>query len=433
MITARRAAFLLLLLPAACAKGDETPAEGARILYYQSPMDPSFISMKPGTDAMGMALVPVREGEPGADLGTIVLNGATIQHMGVRLAPVKRERLARVVRALGRLQFDETKVTKINTKFDGWVEKLFVDETGQFVKRGAPLFALYSPELVASQEEYLQIVRGAGDGPHAAHLAEAAKRRLLQYDVPAGFVDAIARTGKAQRQVIIHSPADGYVVHKQAFEGSEVKKGMNVFTLAELTGLWVIAEVYESDAPWVSVGQSATVELDYLPGHMQEAVIDYVYPTLDEKTRTLNVRLVLQKPDVLLKSGMLATVRIHTTPVGVTLVVPSEAVIRGGERNVVFVSLGEGRFEPRNVKLGVSGSGSFQVLSGLKDGEEVVVSGQFLLDSESQLKAAVQKMLGSNVESGAPTPAPSVPPMEGMDMKPTPPEKAGGGHAGQDH
>lgn len=435
--------LLSLLLPGACAK-DLGGADAGRVLYYRSPMDPSFIAMKPGKDAMGMDLVPVREGDPGADLSTIVLNGATIQHMGVRLAPVKRTELTRVVRALGHLQFDETKVTQVNMKFDGWVEKLYVDETGQFVKRGAPLFALYSPELVASQEEYLQILSGAGSGPHVAHLVEASRRRLLQYDVPTSLVDTITRTGKAQRLVTIYSPTDGFVVHKTAFEGTAVKKGANLFTLADLKSLWVMADVYEFDAPWVSVGQKATVELDYLPGQLQDAVVDYVYPTLDEKTRTLSVRLLLPNPNVILKPGMLATVRIHATPAGVTLVVPTEAVIRGGERNVVFVSLGGGRFEPRDVKLGVSGEDAYQVLAGLKEGDEVVVSGQFLLDSESNLKAAVRKLLGSNIDAGAAAPttmegmdmgpqAPVVPPttMEGTDMGP---QASGGGHdAGQTH
>lgn len=419
---------LVLALLAGCTE-DSGAADAGRVLYYRSPMDPSFISMKPGKDAMGMKLEPVFEGDPSADLSTIVLNGATIQHLGVRVEPVKREPLTRVVRALGRLEFDETKVAQVNLKFDGWVEKLYVDETGQYVKKGAPLFAVYSPELVASQEEYLQLLAGGGQGPHAAHLIEAARTRLLQFDVPAGLVDAIARRGKAQRLVTITSPASGFVVHKTAFEGTAVKKGVNLFTVADLKSLWVMAEVYEFDAPWVAPGQQATVELDYLPGSLQDAVVDYVYPTLDQKTRTLQVRVLLPNPRVALKPGMLATVRIRALPVGVTLTVPAEAVVRSGERNVVFVAKGGGRFEPRDVRLGVSGEGKYQVLEGLREGEDVVVSGQFLLDSESSLKAAVARMLGSNVDADAGT-QPAPPAMEDMPGMPGMAPQ-GGGDAGQ--
>lgn len=397
------AAVALAVLALSCRR-EATGAETGdrKVLYYKSPMDPSFVSLKPGKDAMGMALVPVHEGDPGADLQTIVVNGATVQRMGVRLSRIGRARLERVVRALGKLEFDETRVANVNMKFDGWIERLYVNETGQFVKRGAPLFAVYSPELVASQEEYVQLLRGAGEGPHAQHLVEAARSRLLQFDVPRGLVEEIGRTGKAQRLVTVRAPADGFVVQKTAFEGTFVKRGATLFTLADLGALWVMAEVYEFDAPWVAPGQEATVELDYLPGQMQEARVDYVYPTLDEKTRTLAVRVVLPNPKVTLKPGMLATVRIHARPVGEAVVVPTEAVLHSGERNVVFVARGDGRFEPRDVKLGVAGEDAYQVLAGLAEGEDVVVSGQFLLDSESRLKEAVLKMLGSNV---APQPA----------------------------
>ena len=387
---------------AGCDGQDTSPSQGVdssagegKILYYKSPMDPSFVSDKPGKDAMGMELVPVREGDPGADLGAIIVDGATVQLMGVRTAPVTKKPLTRIVRALGRIEFDETRVATVNMKFDGWIEKLWVDETGQFVKKGARLFSVYSPELVASQEEYLQVLRSSAQGPHSQHLRDSARQRLLQFDVPPSFVDAITRTGKSRRRVVIRSPAQGYVVHKTALEGTFVAKGAALFKVADLDALWVIADVYEFDAPWVVAGQEATVELDYLPGRMQKARVDYVYPTLDEKTRTLQVRLVLPNPEVDLKPGMFATVRIHTVPAGETLVVPSEAVIQSGERTVAFVSKGQGRFEPRELKLGVRGDENYQVLAGLEEGERIVTSGQFLLDSESRLKEAVLQMLGA--------------------------------------
>jgi RND family efflux transporter MFP subunit len=405
-------------------------ADARKILFYRSPMNASFISTKPGKDAMGMDLVPVREGDPGADLDAITLEGATIQRMGVRIAPVKSGRLTRIVRAFGRVDFDETRVATVNMKFDGWIEKLWVSETGQFVKRGSPLFAAYSPELVGSQEEYAQILKSGAAGPHSEHLAQAAKERLLQFDVPAAVVDGIEKTGTTKRQVVLVSPVSGYVVHKTAFEGTFVKKGANLFTIADLDALWVLASVYESDAPWVVVGQEATVELSYMPGHIQEAKVDYVYPVLDKITRTVEVRLLLPNPKVALKPGMFTTVRIHTQPTGETLLVPIEAVIRSGERSLVFVSRGNGRFEGRDITLGVEGDEDYEVLSGLAKDDQVVTSGQFLLDSESHLREAVKKMLGSNVaDPKRDAGSPGAPPMEmgmGMDMR-------GGADAGQAH
>lgn len=361
-------------------------------------MDPSFVSKNPGKDAMGMDLVPVYKGDPGADLSSIQVDGATIQRMGVRVREIERGTLTRIIRAVGTVELDETRVADVNMKFDGWIEKLWVAETGQFVQKGDPLFAVYSPELWASQDEYLQIIKDRPEGPHAEHLLESARQRLLQFDVPPVFLREIRKTGKPQRRVIIRSPVTGYVVHKAAFEGTYVEEGVNLFRIADLDALWVIADVFESDAPWVVVGQEATLELDYLPGSMQSAKVDYVYPTLDEKTRTVQVRLILPNPGVSLKPGMFGTVRFHARLAEDALIVPNEAVIHSGERNIAFVHLGGGRFDPRDLDLGVRGDDNYQVLDGLEEGEDIVVSSHFLLDSESRLKEAALDMLGSNVE-----------------------------------
>jgi Cu(I)/Ag(I) efflux system membrane fusion protein/cobalt-zinc-cadmium efflux system membrane fusion protein len=394
-------------------RGDRAAGAGAadgdrKVVYYKSPMDPSFIATEPGLDTMGMDLVPVFEGDPGANLDVIELSGAVIQQSGIRVEPVARERLTRIVRALGRVEFDESRIANVSMKFDGWIEKLWVDETGQRVERGDRLFSVYSPELLASQEEYLQILKGPVAGSHTQHLRRSGRQRLLQYDIPASFVDAIEKSGSAQRTVAFRSPRAGYVIHKTAVQGAFVKQGANLYTIADLDALWVIAEVYEFDAPWVYPGQTATIELDYLPGVTQQATVDYVYPVLDQKTRTLQVRLVMPNPAVALKPGMLATVRIHTEPVGDVLTVPIEAVIHSGERNIAFVHLGHGRFEPRELTLGVRGDEAYEVKIGLAQGESVVTSGQFLLDSESRLKEAVKKLLGSNLTiTPAPAPAPA--------------------------
>lgn len=377
------------------------PSDSAdrKIVFYRSSMDPSFISPKPGKDTMGMALVPVYEGDPAANLDAITVDGATVQRMGVRITPVRRGKLERFVRALGRVDLDESRISTVNMKFDGWIEKLWVNETGQFVKKGTPLLSVYSRELVASQEELLQITKSTAGGPHAEHLSEAARRRLGQFDISKRFIKGIEKRGKSSRTITLSAPRSGYVIHKRALEGTFAQMGENLFTIADLNALWVIANVYEFDAPWVYVGQDATIEFDYLPGKVQSAKVDYVYPTLDPKTRTIEVRLVLPNPNVQLKPGMFATVRIHTTPSEKTLLVPLEAVIRSGERNIAFVMTGPGRFEGREVKLGIQGEEDYEILSGLKEGEKVVVSGQFLLDSESRLKEAVKKMLGSNVNA----------------------------------
>lgn len=396
---------------------DSHEGDHRKILFYRSSMDPSFISMKPGKDAMGMELVPVYEGDPGAELGTIIVNGAMVQRMGVRVAIVKRGPIERVVRAAGRVAVDETRVAKVNTKYEGWIEKLFVDETGQKVKRGQALFAIYSPELVASQREYVQIVEAELTGPHAEHLKKAARGRLAQFDLGSGLIERIEKSGKAQRWTVFTSPANGYVIHKEAWQGSYVKRGANLFTIADLDALWVMADVYEYDAPWIETGQRATVVLDYLRGKVFDTSVDYLYPTLDEHSRTLGVRLRLDNPDIVLKPGMFATVRIYARPVEDALIVPPEAVIHSGERNLVFVAKEGGRFEPREIELGVRGENAYQVLDGLKEGDVVVVSGQFLLDSESKLKEAVMKMLGSNVgdsaHSASAEPSEPAPPVRG--------------------
>lgn len=388
------------------AAGDEAAAAaGKRVVFYRSSMNPSFISTKPGKDAMGMDLVAVYEGDPAANLDAVQVDGATVQKMGVRTAAIEIGEVVRRVRAVGRIELDETRVSQVNMKFDGWIEQLWVNETGSFVKKGAPLFSVYSPELVASQEEYLQVLRANAGGPHSQHLREAARQRLAQFDVPDGFLASIERTRKASRRVALRAPDSGYVVHKAAYEGTFVKKGANLFTLADLDALWVIADVFESDAPWVHVGQDATVELDYLPGQIHEGKVDFVYPTLDPRSRTVSIRVVLPNKEVTLKPGMFATVRVHTVPAQRVLRVPTEAVIHSGERNTVFVSLGAGRFAPRDLQLGALGDDFYEVDRGLSQGEQVVVSGQFLLDSESRLKEALNKMLGANVQiPAAPSP-----------------------------
>ncbi len=372
-----------------------TSADDSDILYWKSKMDPSFVSKNPGKDAMGMDLVPVRKGDPGADLAKLELSGMIIQRIGVRTAPIEKRQLTKTIRGVARVTYDETKLSRVNLKYDGWIEDLFVDETGEFVKKGQPLFTVYSPELVASAEEFLQVMNRSKAGSHMEHLASSAKARLRQFDFSEKQIQALADAGEVPRFLTVYAPRTGVVVHKSVVEGSYVKEGEDLFDIADLSTVWVNVDIYEFEVPWVHEGQVMDVDLSYLPGRVFRGVVDFIYPFLDAKTRTVRVRGVLENPDGALKPGMFATGRIATEATAPTLVVPSEAVIHEGSRSIAFVSLGEGRFESRDLILGVEGDGGdYALLGGIEEGERVVLSGQFLIDSESRLKEAAARMLG---------------------------------------
>ena len=377
-------------------------AGGRRIAYWRAPMDPNFTADAPGKSPMGMDLIPVYEDELGTS-GTVQIDPVTVQNIGVKTALVERRPLNRKVRTVGRVDYDETGMTDVNTKVAGWVEKLFVEYTGQEVKKGQPLLELYSPELVAAQEEYLtalgyvrrleqsaaeDVIQGARD------LLKASAQRLRYWDIIEEQIEALERTGQARRTMIIYSPQEGIVVHKAVFKGAYIKSGQHLYRIAELSRVWVYADVYEYELPWVKVGQEAIVELSYLPGKIFRGEVAYIYPFLEDKTRTVKVRMIFDNAALELKPEMYANVNIQSLVSRDALVVPGQAVIRSGERDIVVVALGEGRFQSRQVKLGVEANGSYQVLEGLRPGDEIVTSAQFLIDSESNLKAAVSSMGG---------------------------------------
>ena len=383
---------------------------GARPLYWKAPMDPTYIRDKPGKSPMGMDLVPVCPGAEGDSGPGVRIDPATLQNMGVRTAPVVRRDLSRRIRAVGRVTWDERLVAHVHTKIQGWVEKLYVDYEGQEVRRGQPMLEIYSPELVATQEELLRARRyrelttrsGLADIQESGEaLYRATLRRLKLWDIPQSEIDRLLETGEVRRTLTLLAPRSGIVVELTVREGMEIAPNENLFTIADLHRVWILADVYEYELPWVAVGQRATVELSYLPGRIFEGEVTYIYPYLDPKTRTARVRIELENPEEILKPDMFANVTLHADPRPGVLVVPDEAVIRSGRRNVVIVALGGGRFDPRTVQLGIeSGDGSVEVIHGLREGEEVVVSGQFLIDSESRLKEAIQKMLSPDAEGG---------------------------------
>jgi multidrug efflux pump subunit AcrA (membrane-fusion protein) len=284
----------------------------------------------------------------------------------------------------------------------GWVERLFVDFTGEEVKKGAPLLSIYSPELVSTQEEYLlalkykkslgqSTITSIAEG--ADSLLASTRKRLELWDITPRQIAALERRGTVKKALTLHSPTKGVVTHKMVQEGMYVQPGMNLYTIADISQVWVYADIYEYELPWLSVGQAAEMNLSYLKGKTFQGNITYIYPFLDKKTRTVKVRMEFDNPDWELKPDMYANVKVESRVSDATLVVPVEAVLRSGERDVVIVMKEEGKFLPRNVQIGAEGEGYYQILSGLNEGDRVVTSAQFLIDSESKLKEAINKML----------------------------------------
>lgn len=400
--------------------GKGKKADGDReILYWQAPMNPSEIYDEPGKSKMGMDLVPVYADEQSSSEGQVSINPVVEQNMNVRTAKVERSDLSTTVRAVGRVTYDERKLYRVNPKISGWIEKLYVDVTGQPVRKGQPLFSIYSPQLVTTQREYLLALDTRDKVSQSSYspireggskLLDAARKRLEYWDVPESEIKQLRQTREIRKTLVMDAPASGIVVHKNAVEGEHVKAGSDVYQVADLSTVWVQVGIYDYEVPWVREGQPVEMELTYQPGKVYHGKVAYIYPDVDEKTRTVQVRLEFPNPELELKPGMYASARISAHTVKDAVVIPSEAVIRTGERNVAFVDLGGGKFEPRELKLGMEGgenNSRLQVLEGLKPGEKVVTSAQFLLDSESKLQEAIQKMLKQS--SGKQD-------MSGMDM-----------------
>jgi membrane fusion protein, copper/silver efflux system len=372
-----------------------TASSGERkIKFYKSSMNPGEVSDKPGKDSMGMGLIPVYEdGDNSAQ--AIHIDAATIQRMNLKTGIVTRGQVLRELRTVGSVAYNEAGLRDITTKYDGWIEKLFVNTTWTIVKTGDPLFEIYSPDLYNAELNYLVALRseGAAGGP----LTRTSLARLGLFDLPASYMAELARAGEAPRTFIFRAPADGTVIEKMAVVGQMMKAGERVYQLADLSSVWVLAQVYEQDLPFVRAGQNATVRVTYGPERMIEGRVETLLPQVEEQTRTATARIVLSNSDASLRPGMFVDVRFVAKLADAAVLVPDLAVLRSGERNTVFIAHDNGTFEPREIKLGVRSQGNFyEVLSGLDAGDRVVVSGQFMLDSESQLRDAIQKMLKSS-------------------------------------
>ncbi len=355
-------------------------------------------SEKSATPSSGHEGMPgmVKEGgkEAGMPTGAVRLSPDRQQFLGVVLTPVEKRRLARQIKTVGRVEYDERRLAFVNTKFGGWIERLDVDFTGVFVRKGQTLMAIYSPELVSAQEEYLlalKAVRSMPSGTSSRELLDAARRRLLLWDIRQEHIDELERTGRARRTLEIHSPISGYVIEKMALQGLRIEPGMNLYKIADISRVWIDAAIYEYEVPLIRLGQEATVALPYTPGETLAGKVSYVYPYLDEKTRTVKVRVEFQNPEEKLKPGMYGEVLFRSDQ-GEALAVPKSAVLDTGSRKLVFVSRGEGRFDPREIRTGYLAGDYYQVLEGLQAGEQVVTSANFLIDSESQLSTATGAM-----------------------------------------
>ncbi len=378
---------------------------GARkIKYWVAPMNPAYISEKPGKSPMGMDLVPVYEdGQEPDTAGMVTVDPVMVQNMGVRVAPVERGSIFRHIRTLGEVDVAESEISVVNLRFSGWIERIYADETGQEVKRGQWLFSIYSPELVSAQKEYLLAYNVSGP---AGKLTKSAAERLRLWDIPESVLKKIVSQQNVDRNLVVTAPRSGYILQKNVVNGARIKAGKDLYRIGNLKKIWVTAEVYEFDAPWIEVGQPAKMELSFQRGKQYAGKVEYIYPTLNRQSRTLKVRLEFNNPGVELKPGMFATVRIEAQRKDEVLRIPTEAIIHSGERQIVFITSQIGKYQAREIVTGLVGNGHLtEVLSGLSQGDVVVTSGQFLLDSEAQLQEAVQKLLAARLQVKSPAKA----------------------------
>ncbi|MBH0177646.1 MAG: efflux RND transporter periplasmic adaptor subunit [Nitrospira sp.] len=325
-----------------------------------------------------------------------------LQTIGVKYEQVKRRPLEKIIRTVGRVAVDERKLVKVTIKFHGWIEQLFVSATGDHVKKGQQLFTIYSPDLVATQEEYLLALQGRmqlgdSDLPDVARgskdLLEATRHRLHLWDIGEEHIRALERTKQVTKTLPLHSPISGTVIGKNIVQGAHVEPGEELYTIADLSRVWILADIYEYELSFVKAGQQVAVTFSYDPGSILTGLLSFVYPTLDPKTRTAKVRFELDNTDEKLKPDMYANVELRAN-LGTRLVIPQEAIIESGQKQVVFLHLGGGKLEPRLIKTGVKTGEWSEVLAGLKEGEHIVTSANFLIDSESRLKSVVESMGG---------------------------------------
>ena len=393
---------LVIALAAMLWLGANARADEAKTLYSCG-MHPQVIQDHPGNCPIcGMKLTPMHKALDAAGTNAnpsdIAVDAATAQNMNLRTAEVRRGALRKTIRTVGTIDYNETAMAVVTTKFKGWVEKLNADATGQLVHRGELLFEIYSPELYSAEEEYLLALNsGSTNDPGVASLRETAAEKLRFFDVPEADITRLEATRTIRKTLPVAAPMSGFVIEKNILPGQMVEAGAPLYRLADLGIVWVLAQIYEQDLSYMQLGQEAVVKVASMPDREFRGRVTFIYPNLDEKTRTARVRLEFENPGYFLKPGMFVSARIAAEIDPSAILVPDSAVLRSGAKNTVFIALKEGKFEARDVVLGVEmDDGQCQVLSGLTAGERVVTSGQFLLDSESQLREAIDKMRGAD-------------------------------------
>lgn len=363
-------------------------AEEDEVLYWVAPMDPNYRRDEPGKSPMGMDLVPVYANAAG-DNNSVSIKPAMLQSLGVRTALVERGKLWRLINTVGYVAFDERKLSHLHLRTEGWIEKLNIKSDGERVKKGDVLLELYSRELVNAQEEYVQALRGSND-----YLERASRERLEALGMSSAQIKQVKRNKRAYQKVRILASQDGVIDSLNVREGMYVKPDTELLTLADLSSIWLLVDIFERQADWVAAGQPAEVSLGYLPGRLWEGEVEFVYPTIDPMTRTLQARLRFDNLDEALKPDMYADVRIYAGPKDAVLSIPREALIKTGDSARVIVALGEGKFRAQEVNAGIESGDFVEVISGLEEGERVVTSGQFLIDSEASLRASFGRMEG---------------------------------------
>lgn len=404
------------LTPVKGAASSPTAESERKIKYWRAPMDPSYVSDKPGKSPMGMDLVPVYEDELDSQPGVVRIDPQFVQTIGVQSVPVARQDLSFTIRTVGTLTYNDQQIHQVTTKYEGWIEKAYVNYIGEPVEKGRPLFAVYSPQLVTTQQEYLQAIDYAerlsqGGFPdveqRARSLVAATRERLGYWDISDEQIHELEKSRQVRRTLTVTAPVGGLIVEKmeQALEGMYVRPGMNLFRIVDLSTIWLEAEVFEDQVPWLNIGQTAEVEVPYQPGNTLRGRIRFIYPYFNEKTRTLKLSIELPNPGRRLRKGMYANVIFRVPTAEDVLVVPENSVLRSGMRDLVVIDLGDGTFQVRPVQLGLSSAGVVEIKEGVREGEQVVVSSQFLIDSESNLQEAIRQLTSRReaTETAVPT------------------------------
>lgn len=376
-----------------------------KVIYY-CPMHPTYTSDKPGDCpicsmkyVLKETMKEVSESSTVSDRLTINISPERQQLIGVKTEVVKKQPIHEMIKAVAIVDYDESKIVHVNTKFEGWIDELYVNYTGQYVKKGQPLFSIYSPELVSAQKEYLLALETGKSLQQntsridtvAKSILESSWHKLKILGINDDQISSLENNGKVEMYLTIYSPMDGFVIQKNVFKGHHFLPGDDLYMIADLSDIWVLAQIYEYELPFIKLGQEVRISSSYIPEKTFTGTISYIYPGIVSETRTAKMRIELSNPDFVLKPGMYVNVEIHVD-CGIKIAVPIGAVLDADERKIVFVDLGDGYFEPREIKVNVYGEGMYEVIEGVKEGEKVVTSANFFIDSESSLEAALSKM-----------------------------------------